>query len=121
MWIAAFCIGLPVIAVLRKIFKKSSLLENLLSGFFWNLPLRTLVEMYMELVVNILINTKFIKFRNYSQVITSLMAFICSAFALLLPFLTMSIMYNARKEVRKIRFTKKFGMLTEEVRQKSIT
>jgi hypothetical protein len=57
MWLAAFCIGLPIIAILRKIYKKTNIWENLLSGYFWNLPLRTIVEMYMEMIVNIMVNT----------------------------------------------------------------
>ena len=72
--------------------------------------------MYMDLTVNILINTKFIKFKNYSQAIATMIAFICAVVALLLPFVSMSIMYHFRKQVRKIKFTKRFGMLTEEVR-----
>ena len=40
--------------------------ENVLGAFFFNGPLRTLTEMYFEMIMTILVNTEFVKFRNRS-------------------------------------------------------
>ena len=66
MWMCAIFILLPVLLLLNKMCKKITLWENILGGFFFNGPLRTIIEMYFEMIITILVNTEFIKFRNRS-------------------------------------------------------
>lgn len=66
MWLIAFMCILPVILLMNKICKKVKLWEDLVSGFFFNMPLRGFVEMYIEIILSVIINTKFIKFSNAS-------------------------------------------------------
>lgn len=66
IWILAIFIMLPILISLSKMCKKVKVFENILGGFFFNGPLRTLVEMYFEMVITIVVNTGFIKFRNKS-------------------------------------------------------
>ena len=46
IWILALFIGLPILITLVKVCKKVKIFENILGGFFFNGPLRTVVEMY---------------------------------------------------------------------------
>jgi hypothetical protein len=114
MWMCAIFILLPILLLLNKMCKKITLWENILGGFFFNGPLRTITEMYFEMIITILVNTQFVKFRNRSQIIATAMAFAFGAFSLLLPFILMSIIYKHRKNVRKRKWKIKYGMLTDE-------
>lgn len=120
-WILALFILLPILLFLNKVCKKMKVFENMIGGFFFNGPLRTVTEMYFEMVITIVVNVGFVKFRNKSQLIASLTAFMFGTFTLLLPFILMTVIYANRKNVRKRIWMIKFGMLTEEFSQKSIT
>ncbi len=120
MWLVAFLCILPIMFLMNKLCKKVKLWEDLISGFFFNMPLRGFVEMYIEIVLAVIINTQFIKFSNRSQVIATSFAFIFGAACILLPFMTMSLIYINRKHIKKRDWKKKFGMLTEECRTHSI-
>lgn len=119
-WILAVFIALPVLLLLSRIFKKVTAIENALGTFFFNGPLRTLTEMYFEMVITIFVNVGFIKFRNKSQIIGTATCFIFGVFAIMFPFIMMSIIYANRRFVRKRKFTVSYGMLTEEFSQKNI-
>jgi hypothetical protein len=120
MWMAAVFIVLPVLLLFNKICKKVKIWENILGGFFFNGPIRTFSEMYFEMIITILVNTEFVKFRNRSQIIATLFAFVFGAFSLLFPFILMSVIYANRKSVRKRTWRVKFGELTDEYSQKTI-
>ena len=120
MWMCAIFILLPVLLLLNKMCKKITLWENILGGFFFNGPLRTITEMYFEMIITVLVNTQFVKFRNRSQIIATATAFVFGAFSLLLPFILMSVIYKHRKNVRKRKWKVKYGMLTDEFSQKTV-
>ena len=50
----------------------------------------------------------------------SAIAFFFGTLSLLLPFLTMTLIYENRRYVKRVVWKEKFGMLTEEVRSKNI-
>ena len=116
IWAVAGFLMLPSLYIMNKLCKKVKLWEDLLSTFFFNMPMRTFVETYIDSAIQIILNTKVIKFSNYSQVVATLVAFAGGVSALLMPFIVMNVIYNNRKNVRKSSWVKKFGMLTEEVR-----
>jgi hypothetical protein len=66
MWMCAIFILLPILLLLNKMCKKITIWENILGGFFFNGPLRTVTEMYFEMTITVLVNTQFVKFRNRS-------------------------------------------------------
>jgi hypothetical protein len=66
LWLTAIFIILPVLLLMNKMCKKVTIWQNILGGFFFNGPLRTVTEMYFEMVITILVNTEFVKFRNRS-------------------------------------------------------
>lgn len=66
LWLTAIFILLPILILFSKMCKKVKIWENILGGFFFNGPLRTVTEMYFEMVITILVNTEFVKFRNRS-------------------------------------------------------
>ena len=120
-WILMVFIALPLLLLMSKICKKITAFENALGGFFFNGPLRTMTEMYFDMVIQIFVNVSFIKFRNKSQLIASLVCFIFGTFSLMYPFIMMTVIYANRKIIRKRKYTIQFGMLTDEFSQKSIT
>jgi hypothetical protein len=63
-WTLALFVLLPILLLMNKICKKVKIWENVLGGFFFNGPLRTFVEMYFEMVIQVVVNTSFVKFRN---------------------------------------------------------
>jgi hypothetical protein len=109
LWLTAIFILLPILILFSKMCKKVKIWENILGGFFFNGPLRTVTEMYFEMVITILVNTEFVKFRNRSQIIATATAFGFGAFSLLLPFILMSVIYANRKNIRKRIWKVKFG------------
>lgn len=111
---------LPGILIMNKICKKVKLWDDLVSSFFFNMPLRGFVESYIEIIISVILNTKLIKFSNPSQIMATGFVFVFGAIGLLLPFLTMSLIYSNRKQIRKASWRNRFGMLTDECRNKSI-
>jgi len=114
-WICLIFILMPILILFSKMCKKVKIWENILGGFFFNGPLRTITEMYFEMIITILVNTEFVKFRNRSQIIATATAFCFGAFSLLLPFIIMTVIYANRKNIRKRIWKVKFGMLTDEL------
>lgn len=105
---------------MNKLCKNVKLWKDIKGSFFFNGPLRAFIEMYIELILQVIINTQFIKFKNYDQIVTTLIAFVFGAVSLLLPFLAMSLIYHNRKRIKSNRWQLQFGMLTEELRTHSI-
>lgn len=66
MWIFGIFLVLPVLLVLVRMCKKIKMFEEMVGTFFYNGPLRTLTQMYFQMMIQILVNTSFIKFRNKS-------------------------------------------------------
>jgi hypothetical protein len=120
LWAVAFLAILPTIYLMNKLCKRVKIWEDIVSGFFFNMPLRGFIEMYIEIALSVVVNTQFIKFSNISQLVATCFAFIFGAIALLLPFLTMTLIYSNRRRIRKTSWRKRFGMLTDECRTKSI-
>ena len=50
----------------NKLCKKVYIWDKIISAAFFNFPLRTFIEMYLDVVMQVLVNVKFIKFGNYS-------------------------------------------------------
>ena len=100
--------------IMNKLCKKVKIWEDIKSSFIFNTPLRGFVEQYLEFIVQLVINSQFIKFKNRDQLITSLIAFGFGTASLLLPFIIMTVIYSNRKRVTSATWKKKFGMLTEE-------
>lgn len=66
IWLVMFMVILPGSFIFHKMCKKVKFWEEMVGSFFFNAPLRTFVEMYIEIVLQVLINTQYIKFRNFS-------------------------------------------------------
>jgi len=49
-----------------------------------------------------------------------MIAFVFGAISILLPFITMSTIYERRRQVKKRTWLNRWGMLTEELRSKNI-
>ncbi len=56
LWGIAYLMILPLLYTLHKICQGVELWSNISGSYFWNMPLRTLVEIYIEMVVNIFLN-----------------------------------------------------------------
>lgn len=120
LWCIGYILILPASYFLHKLCKKVKFWEEVVGNFFFNAPLRTIIEMYIEIVLQVLINVKFIKFKNLSQVITTVFAIVFGAISLLLPFIAMTVIYHNRKSIRKHHWKMKYGMLTDELNGRSI-
>lgn len=105
---------LPSVLLMNKLCKKVKIWEDIKASFFFNSPLRGFVEQYLEFILQLIINSKFMKFSNRDQFIASLIAFVFCTASLLLPFITMAIIYSNRKRVGSQKWRRSFGMLTEE-------
>ena len=57
LWIVGILVILPFALLLNKICKKVNLWEKIIGFFFFNGPLRTFIEMYLELISQVVINT----------------------------------------------------------------
>lgn len=57
MWTIGFLGILPIALILNKICKKVKFWEDIISSFFFNGPLRAFIEMYIELVLQAVLNT----------------------------------------------------------------
>ena len=66
MWIICIFVVLPMALIGNKLCKKVYIWDKIISAAFFNFPLRTFIEMYLDVVMQVLVNVKFIKFGNYS-------------------------------------------------------
>ena len=65
LWCIGLLVILPTMLLLNKLCKKVKLWEDMVSSFFFNAPLRAFVEMYIELILQVIINTQYVKFKNF--------------------------------------------------------
>lgn len=89
---------------MNKLCKNVKIWRDIKGSFFFNGPLRAFVEMYIELILQVIINTQFIKFKNFDCIVTTCVAFMFGSISLLLPFLTMTLIYHNRKKVKSHRW-----------------
>ncbi|CDW87181.1 cadg multi-domain protein [Stylonychia lemnae] len=115
LWMVSILVILPFALILSKKFKTVKLFQNLIQGFFYNVPLRTFIELYLELILIVLINTQFVKFSNRSQIFASITLFFVGSFSILLPFLLMTAIFQNRKNIEKRRWINSLGILTEDL------
>ena len=66
IWAAAFCLIVPGLYLMSKLFKRIQFFQRKFNDFFYNIPLRTLTEQYIDLILQVLVNSKLIKFKNMS-------------------------------------------------------
>ncbi|CDW72132.1 UNKNOWN [Stylonychia lemnae] len=115
LWMVSILVILPFTILLNKKFKTIKLFQDLVQGFFYNVPMRTFMELYLELILIVLINTQFIKFSNKSQIIASITLFFVGSFSIILPFLLMTVIFLNRKNIEKHSWIDSFGVLTEDL------
>jgi hypothetical protein len=76
MFTAFIIIGIPLVYFLSKIFKNVKYLGpkfgGMWVGIFWNGPIRTFIELYIEICLAFFMHTFNIRFMNYSGVIATL-------------------------------------------------
>lgn len=72
---------------------KVALWDDLLASFFFNGPLRAFATMYLDVIFQIIINTKFMSFSNYSQIVSSIICMIVGYAFLYMPFGFMTLIY----------------------------
>ncbi len=84
------------------------------------MPLRTLTEIYIELVLAVFLNLLNIHFSNSSQIVAMGFLFVFTVFVIMTPFVLMTLISVNRHRVRTKRFDNKYGMLTSEVSRKDI-
>ena len=101
IWVFLFIIFLPSVLLMNKICKKVKLWEEIKGSFFFNSPLRAFVEQYIEITMQVVLNTQFIKFKNNDTLIATAAAFVLGVISLLLPFVAMTLIYNSRKKIQK--------------------
>jgi hypothetical protein len=76
MFTAFIIIGIPLVYFFSKIFKNVKYLGpkfgGMLVGIFWNGPIRTFIELYIEVSLAFFMHTFNIRFMNYSGVVATL-------------------------------------------------
>ncbi|CAI2381883.1 unnamed protein product [Moneuplotes crassus] len=114
----SFIVSLPIVYFGKKYFKKISFFKRKMgeiwTSFFWNAPLRTFTELYIEICLAFFLNTLNIQFLSTSGVICTSIMFVVGIFVLMWPFILLNIISTPPKILKKPEFNDKYGTLTED-------
>ena len=66
IWSMGLFVCLPFVYLFNKICKRVMIWDMMISAFFFNMPMRTITEQCIDLALQVIVNTKLIKFRNRS-------------------------------------------------------
>jgi hypothetical protein len=113
-----FLLSLPVIFFVFKFMKRCKKLHNKMTeiwqSFWWNAPVRTFTELYIEICLAFFLNVLNIRFMSASGVICTTIMFLVGIFVVFWPFVILRIICMQPKYVRKVEFNDKYGTLTED-------
>ena len=116
-----FIVVLPFLWLLNKICRNVRMWRNMISGFFFNSPIRAIVETYLDVCILSFLNLLNIKFTNFSRVAATVTVMGVTIYVILVPFLLMNIIFYNRPIIKTRKFKDKFGVLTEDLRRQRIS
>ena len=115
-------VGIPIIYFGMKLLSKVPYLGkkfiNAWGELFWNTPLRTFIELFIEIAFGFFLHTQNIRFLTITGVIATIVLFFAGSFVLLYPFVILTIISKPPLYVKRKSFEKKYGTLTEDVFKK---
>jgi hypothetical protein len=114
IWAGMGVIVLPGLYLLNKICSQIKFFQEFIQSFFYNMPLRGFVELYLELAFLSFLNFKFIFFDSFTEIMASLMAVMAGTACMIFPFFCMSVLWDWRDRLDDKEFLDKWGMLTED-------
>lgn len=88
--------------------------KDFIQSFFFNMPMRGMVELYLELCFISLLNMKYIYFGDFTQASASVLGMISSAVCLYFPFFCMTVIWSNRDKVSTRKWELTWGMLSED-------
>ncbi|CAI2376366.1 unnamed protein product [Moneuplotes crassus] len=114
----SFLISLPIVYFGKKYLKKipsiNRKMNEIWTSFFWNAPLRTFSELYIEICLAFFLNTLNIQFLSTSGIICTSIMYAVAVFVLVWPFVLLNIISTPPKILKKPEFNDKYGTLTED-------
>lgn len=90
-WGLALFVILPILLVLRRLCRKNRFIQYITGSFFFNLPLRTTIEMFIDLTIAVFVNFKFVRMSNMSEIVASIFVVGFGLFVVILPFALMGL------------------------------
>ena len=118
-----FAVALPIaimVFLYKCVCKKNSRFSRVVRYFkeslVYNGILRTLIEVYIELMLSFCLNTRNLLFVNKSVIILSVFAGIFGLIIILVPFLSHSAIADNYRRLGYKNYHKKYGVLIEEFR-----
>ena len=113
----AFAIGIMALAK-KFIFKNvtccAKVMNYVKEALFFNGILRTLIEVYIELLLAFCLNTLNLLFVNQSVIVLSILCMFFGLVVILLPFLSHSAIIDNYKHLSETKYHKKYAVLVEE-------
>ena len=88
------------------------------SDFFWNAPVRTFLELYIEISLGVFLHSLNIRFQTSSGIMATTLLFIAGLYVLFFPFALLRLIWMPSNYVKSKRFNNKFGTLTEDIFKK---
>ncbi|CAI2385481.1 unnamed protein product [Moneuplotes crassus] len=114
--VVPFIISFPLIYIGAKLIKCKYITNKsaeLWESFFWNAPVRTFTELYIEISLAFFLNSLNTQFSTTSSKICTLIMYAVGIFVLCWPFLILNILSKPPKLLKRATFDSKFGTLTE--------
>ena len=113
---------MPIIYICAKYFHKlpylGTKMKEAWSELFWNTPLRTFVEIFIEISFGFFLHSQNIKFLTPSGIVATTVMFIAGVFVLVFPFIVLNVVCKPSNYAKSKTFNKKYGALTEDVYKK---
>lgn len=89
-------ITLPGLFILNKICSQIKFFQDFIKSFFFNAPMRGLVELYLEVSFVVFLNFRNIFFMTFTQSFAMFTAFCAGSVLLYFPFFSMSVLWTYR-------------------------
>ena len=88
------------------------------ADFFYNAPLRTFIELYIEISLGFFMHTLNIRFLTPSGIVITVLMFLGGLYVVFFPFLLLNLLSRPYHHVKGKTFNNKFGTMTEDVFKK---
>jgi len=108
-------ITLPGLFILNRICSQIKFFQDFIKSFFFNAPMRGLVELYLEVCFVVFLNFRNIFLNNFSQGFAMATAIGAGSVLLYFPFFSMSVLWQYRDYIKTKGFRDTWGMLTDDV------
>ena len=109
-------VGFVVCLIGKLVLKKVKFFSRNYQEFFWNMPLRTFAEIYLEISILNALNSDNIGMIDPGLIILTIFLVVSFTFSIVFPFMQLNFIQSKYNKLSQDVFINKFGSVTEDIK-----